>query len=166
VHSKSSQNFVLFLASIVFLAPATPARTQFSDPAVTPLSATTIPQSDQIQPAELARTLKAGGAEQPVIFQVGSFVMFQQAHIPNARFAGPASQATGLTLLKKLSAPLSRKQLIVIYCGCCPWSRCPNMGTAYKALRDLGFKNVKALYLASNFGDDWVAKGFPAEKGE
>ncbi len=139
MHSKSSQNFVLFLASIVFLAPATPARTQFSDPAVTPLSATTIPQSDQIQPAELARTLKAGGAEQPVIFQVGSFVMFQQAHIPNARFAGPASQATGLTLLKKLSAPLSRNQLIVIYCGCCPVESLPQHGDGIQSVARSGF---------------------------
>jgi hypothetical protein len=119
-----------------------------------------------MQPAELAHLLKPGGAQQPVIFQVGSLVMFQQAHIPNAKFAGPGSQSSGLAQLRKLSAPLAKTQLIVIYCGCCPWGRCPNMGTAYKALHDLGFRNVKALYLASNFGDDWVAKGFPADKGE
>ena len=92
--------------------------------------------------------------------------MFQQAHIPNSAFVGPASQATGLTLLKKFAAPLSKNQLIVIDCGCCPWNHCPNIRPAYKQLRDLGFTDVKALYIAHNFGDDWVARGYPVEKGE
>jgi thiosulfate/3-mercaptopyruvate sulfurtransferase len=131
-----------------------------------PMSATTVPQSDQIQPAQLASLLKPGLADRPVVFQVGSFVMFQQAHIPNAGFAGPGSRANGMILLKKFSAPLSKKQLIVIYCGCCPWNKCPNIGPAYKQLHDLGFTNVKALFIASNFGDDWVSKGYPVEKGE
>jgi thiosulfate/3-mercaptopyruvate sulfurtransferase len=139
---------------------------QYSDPAAETLHAASIPQADLVQPAELASMLKASGDARPAVFQVGSLVMFQQAHIPGSKFAGPGSQAAGLTLLKKLSAPLSKKQLIVIYCGCCPWGRCPNMGPAYKQLRDLGFTNVKAVYIASNFGDDWVAKGFPVEKGE
>ena len=39
--------------------------------------------------------------------------MFQQAHIPNAGFAGPGSQANGMILLKKFSAPLSKNKLIV-----------------------------------------------------
>lgn len=146
------------------LAPQ--ARSQFSNPASAPLSATTVPQPDLIQPAELAKMLKVSPATRPTVFQVGSFVMFQQAHIPNSGFAGPASQANGLILLQKLSAPLKKDQLIVIYCGCCPWGRCPNIGPAYKKLHDLGFTNVKALYIANNFGDDWVAKGYPVEKGE
>jgi hypothetical protein len=25
---------------------------------------------------------------------------------------------------------------------------------------------VKALYLPNNFGDDWVSKGYPVERGE
>ena len=139
---------------------------QFSNPGSEPLSAMTVPQADLIQPAELIKLLKAGGTERPVLFQVGSFVMFQQAHIPNSAFAGPGSQPAGLTLLKKVSAPLSKEQLIVIYCGCCPWNHCPNIGPAYKQLHDLGFTNVKALYIAHNFGDDWVAKGYPVEKGQ
>ena len=139
------------------------AHAQFSNPAA---SASSVPQAQLMQPAELARLLKASGAERPVIFQVGSFVMFQQAHIPNAGFAGPGSQPNGIILLKKFAAPLKKNQLIVIYCGCCPWNRCPNIGPAYKELRDLGFTNVKALYMENNFGDDWVAKGYPTEKGE
>lgn len=158
-----SLKIVVFLAVIAF-ATVPAAWGQYSNPAA--LTATTIPQADLMQPAELVRMLKAAGQERPAVFQVGSFVMFQQAHIPNSGFAGPGSQANGIVLLKKLSAPLSKKQLIVIYCGCCPWNHCPNLGPAYKELHDLGFTNVKALYIAGNFGDDWVSKGYPVEKGE
>jgi hypothetical protein len=158
-----SSKIVVFIA-VISLSLVAEARAQSSNPA--PLSATTVPQSDQIQPSELARLLKPGFGDRPVVFQVGSFVMFQQAHIPNAGFAGPGSQANGMILLKKFAAPLSKKQLIVIYCGCCPWNKCPNIGPAYKQLHALGFTNVKALYIASNFGDDWVSKGYPVEKGE
>jgi hypothetical protein len=29
----------------------------------------------------------------------------------------------------------------------------------------MGFTNVKALYLANNFGADWADKGYPVEPG-
>ncbi|HTM17782.1 MAG TPA: rhodanese-like domain-containing protein [Terracidiphilus sp.] len=151
---------------LLFMGLASAGQAQFSNPASAPLSASTVPQGQLIQAAELVKLLRASGADRPVVFQVGSFVMFQQAHIPNSGFAGPTSQPSGLILLKKLAAPLKKDQPIVIYCGCCPWGRCPNIGPAYKQLRDLGFTNVKALYLANNFGDDWVGKGYPVERGE
>ena len=151
---------------VLFVGFATGVQAQFSSPASGTLSASTVPQTQLIQPAELVKLLKTGGTSHPVMFQVGSFVMFQQAHIPNSGYAGPTSQTNGLVLLKKFAAPLKRDQLIVIYCGCCPWGRCPNIGPAYKQLHDLGFTNVKALYLANNFGDDWVSKGYPVERGE
>ena len=154
--------FLLFVG----LVAAHAGRVQFSDRADGILAASTVPQAQLLEPAELVGLLKAGAPDRPVLFQVGSFVMFQQAHIPNSGFAGPGLQPSGLTLLKKLAAPLKKNQPIVIYCGCCPWGRCPNIGPAYKQLRDLGFTNVKALYIANNFGDDWVSKGYPVERGE
>ena len=54
----------------------------------------------------------------------------------------------------------------MIYCGCCPWSHCPNVKPADDALRAMGFTNVKVLYIADNFGADWVNKGYPVAKGE
>src|SRR5579863_10303342 len=128
---SSSLKLLLFLI-VAGLAMVPGAGAQFSNSAA---SATSVPQDQLMQPAELVRLLKAGGKERPVVFQVGSFVMFEQAHIPNAGFAGPGSQENGSILLKKFSAPLSKNQLIVIYCGCCPWNHCPNIGPAYKELR-------------------------------
>ena len=62
-------------------------------------------------------------------------------------------------------AQLPHSTFIVLYCGCCPWERCPNIGPAFKLLHDLGFSNVKALYIADNLGTDWVDKGYPVERG-
>jgi hypothetical protein len=30
----------------------------------------------------------------------------------------------------------------------------------------MGFTNVKVLYIADNFGTNWVEKGYPTAKGE
>ncbi len=78
----------------------------------------------------------------------------------------PAIQASGIQSLENTVSSLPKGRYIVLYCGCCPWNRCPNVGPAYKRLRDLGFSNVKVLYIANNFGDDWVNKGYPSVKGK
>jgi thiosulfate/3-mercaptopyruvate sulfurtransferase len=87
--------------------------------------------------------------------------MFDQAHIPDSEYAGPGSRDEGLNLLRERVKPLAKARFIVLYCGCCPWGRCPNVGGAYKMLHDMGFANVKVLYIAQNFGADWVSKGYP-----
>ncbi len=128
------------------------------------VSATEIPQSALILPAQLNAELEKRTGEAPLVLQVGSRMMFDQGHIPGAEFAGPAVQPAGIELLSSRVASLPRGRHIVLYCGCCPWSRCPNMGTAYRFLIGMGFKNVKALFLPTNFGEDWVAKGYRVEK--
>jgi hypothetical protein len=133
-------------------------------------SASSIPASVLLQPEELNHLLQTPAAEKPLIekpliLQVGSHVLFTQAHIPRAEYAGPGSQDAGAQILRNRVGPLPRKTFIVLYCGCCPWGRCPNVGPAYKLLLDMGFTRVKVLYLADNFGADWVNKGFPVESG-
>jgi hypothetical protein len=39
------------------------------------------------------------------------------------------------------------------------------MDAAYDALHALGFTQVKALYIATNLGTDWIDKGYPVAKG-
>ncbi|HEX4081065.1 MAG TPA: rhodanese-like domain-containing protein [Rhizomicrobium sp.] len=118
-----------------------------------------------IQPGALADALSSGQAK-PVIFQVGFAVLYTEAHIPGAQYAGPTSQVDGADNLRKHAQGLSRGQPIVIYCGCCPWFHCPNVGPAFEQLRAMGFTEVKVLYIANNFGDDWVARGYPVERGK
>jgi thiosulfate/3-mercaptopyruvate sulfurtransferase len=129
-------------------------------------SAFSIPAAQQMQPEELNRLLRTRGAEKPLMFQVGSRVLFAEAHIPGSEYAGPGSQPEGLDLLRSRVERLNRKSFIVLYCGCCPWNRCPNIGPAYQLLHSMGFTRVKVLYLAGNFGTDWASKGYPVAHGQ
>jgi len=128
-------------------------------------SALSIPSSQLIQPDALNQLLKSKGTDKTLVLQVGSHVLYAEAHIPGSTYAGPGSQSAGLELLRSTTAALSKSQTIVLYCGCCPWDHCPNLGPAFQKLHELGFTNVKALYIADNFGTDWVDKGYPVERG-
>lgn len=124
---------------------------------------TDIPSQAMLQPAELVQMLNTSA--KPLVLQTGSHVLYAEAHIPGSEYAGPAGTSAGKEALRARVSGLDKDTLIVIYCGCCPWSRCPNIKPAYQQLRSLGFTNVKALYLAENFGTDWVDKGYPVAKG-
>ena len=129
------------------------------------VAATTIPSADLIQPSDLASALRSATVPKPLILQVGFRTLFEQAHIPGAEYVGAASDGAGLHALRERLAHLPRDTAIVIYCGCCPWTHCPNLGAAYQAVHALGFTKLKALYIADNFGNDWVDKGYPVTKG-
>jgi len=128
--------------------------------------ATSIPTTPLINPEDLVKLLQTSGKEKPLMIQVGSHVLFTQAHIPGSEFIGPAASDAGLQQLRKRVESLPRAKFIVLYCGCCPWSHCPNVKPADDALRALGFTNVKVLYISDNFGTNWVDKGYPVAKGE
>ncbi len=116
------------------------------------------------QPADLLKELAQPQSKKPVIVYVGFPALYRSAHLPGAVFEGTASKPEGLDALKKWAANAPRTQPIVIYCGCCPWSRCPNIRPAFKALHQMGFTRLKVLYLKSDLATDWVQKGFPVEK--
>ncbi len=118
-----------------------------------------------VQPEQLAKALQSRSAK-PIVLYVGPPFLYQQAHIRGAEFIGPASEAPSLEKLRQRVARLPRTARIVLYCGCCPWEHCPNIGPAYHELAKMGFTKVKALYLANSFGTDWLDKGYPVEKGQ
>jgi rhodanese-related sulfurtransferase len=151
------------LLLFAFLSLSVQLRAQFTPaPAGSVFS---IPEAQLLKPEALVQLLHATNEDKPLILQVGSHMLFAQAHIPGSEYAGPGSQPAGIEKLQSRVSALSRKKLIVLYCGCCPWNRCPNLGPAFAKLRDMGFTNVKALYLADNFGTDWADKGYPVEQG-
>jgi rhodanese-related sulfurtransferase len=106
---------------------------------------------------------KSGTA--PTIVYVGFRTLYQGGHIPEASFHGTSSKEDGLAELKKWLAALPRSTNLVVYCGCCPFDRCPNIRPAYKALREMGFTRVRVLALPTSFAADWVEKGYPMQKG-
>ena len=134
--------------------------------AVLAFQASSIPASGLINPEDLVKILQSPKGEKPLLIQVGSHVLFEQAHIPGSEYIGPASYESGLQQLRQRVQALPRSKFIVIYCGCCPWSHCPNVKPADDALRALGFTNVKVLYISDNFGANWVNKGYPVARGD
>jgi thiosulfate/3-mercaptopyruvate sulfurtransferase len=124
-----------------------------------------IPQARLITPDQLVKALQAAN-QKPLVFEVGPHTLYAQAHIPGSEYMGAGSSDAGQQKLRERVKSLPKNSAIVIYCGCCPWGRCPNMHPAYVLLHSLGFTNVKALYIADNFGTDWVNKGYPIAKGD
>jgi hypothetical protein len=125
-----------------------------------------IPATALIQPADLAKALQASDSGKPLVIQVGSHVLYSQAHIAGSEYIGPAASDAALEQLRKRVKPLARGKFLVIYCGCCPWSHCPNLKPAYDALASMGFTNFRVLYIADNLSTDWIQKGYPTAKGD
>jgi predicted GH43/DUF377 family glycosyl hydrolase len=119
--------------------------------------------ADLIQPNELVTRLAAKEQAKPEILYVGFPVLYRAAHIPTAALAGPCSKAEGIDSLKSAVRDMPHDRELVIYCGCCPFVKCPNVRPAFRALRAMGFSRVKVLVVETNFHADWVAKGYPVE---
>ena len=62
---------------------------QSSSPTSGAGSALSIPQAQLIQPEALNLLLQAKGTGKPLVLQVGSHVLYAEAHIPGSEYAGP-----------------------------------------------------------------------------
>jgi thiosulfate/3-mercaptopyruvate sulfurtransferase len=118
-----------------------------------------------VQAAEFAHELGEKGSTPPTVIYVGFHTLFAGGHIPGATFHGSASNEQGLAELKKWADGLPRTTNLVIYCGCCPFEKCPNIRPAFTALRGMGFKKLRVLILPTSFVKDWAEKGYPLQKG-
>jgi thiosulfate/3-mercaptopyruvate sulfurtransferase len=120
-------------------------------------------KSEVLEPAVLAGLLKE--AKPPTVLCVAFPVLYQLKHIAHAGFAGPGSKPEGIEMLKKAVANLPKDADLVIYCGCCPMVRCPNVRPAYRALKELGFTHIRVLNIPTNMNADWYSKNYPTEEG-
>lgn len=117
--------------------------------------------ADLIEPAQLAAAMKNGS--QPHVICVAFPVLYRTRHIAGAEFAGPTSKPEGLASLQHAAAQFPKNADIVLYCGCCPMVRCPNIRPAYRSLKESGFKQARVLALSTGFHQDWEAKGYPVQ---
>jgi thiosulfate/3-mercaptopyruvate sulfurtransferase len=99
-----------------------------------------------------------------LVIQVGFKILYDQDHIPDAVFTGPASFPAGRAALRDSLKNINRNRNIILYCGCCKWKDCPNIRPAFKTVQELGFQNVKVLFLEDTFVKDWEQKGYPVTK--
>jgi hypothetical protein len=121
--------------------------------------------SQTISPAEFSAELKAKSDSTLKIVYIGVRTLYSGAHIRGAIFHGPGSTDQGIADLKKFAASLHNDANVVLYCGCCPLDRCPNLRPAFSALHEMGFTHIRVLILPTSFAADWIEKGYPVEKG-
>ena len=118
-----------------------------------------------LRPADLAGEFTEKNGTPPTIVYVGFRTLFAGGHISGASFHGTASSEQGLSEIKKWADGLPRSTNLVIYCGCCPFEKCPNVRPAFTALSGMGFKKLRVLILPTNLATDWVGKGYPIQTG-
>ena len=115
--------------------------------------------AELLEPADLANTINTKPDEvQPLILSIGPAAM-----IKGSIDIGPVSDTDNLDKLKEVLSSQTRDQEIIIYCGCCPFDRCPNIRPAFKLLKDMHFTKAKLLNLKTNIRADWLDKGYPTE---
>ncbi|WP_069659128.1 rhodanese-like domain-containing protein [Arcticibacter eurypsychrophilus] len=112
-----------------------------------------------MQPSTLAAILNNPKAKKPLIFNIGVV-----ENIKGARNIGAASVQKNLIAFKTAVRGVPKNAAIVVYCGCCPFNKCPNIRPAIIALNELGYSNAKLLNLATNIKVDWINKGYPLSK--
>lgn len=112
-----------------------------------------------LAPADLAKVLNDPKAPQPTVYCIG-----MDAIIKGSIDVGPAMMPENLNTLKQKISKLPKNASIVVYCGCCPFSRCPNIRPAMKLLKDMQFTNYKLLNLPQNVKVDWMDKGYPVSE--
>lgn len=123
--------------------------------------------SETVAPADLEKELSdSDPAKRPIVACVGFKFLYDGGHVPGASYHGPAAKPEGLADLKAWAQSLPKFSNVVIYCGCCPMVRCPNLRPAFTALHDAGFARLRVLLLPMNFATDWAGKGYPIEKGK
>lgn len=111
---------------------------------------------DQLMdPAALANTIKSN-QNIPFIYCVGP-----GAVIPHSINIGMTEDKKNLEEFKASISKLPRTANIVIYCGCCPFAKCPNVRPAIAVLKEMKFANYHLLNLPDNIKTDWIAKGYP-----
>lgn len=120
-------------------------------------------KGELLEPAVLAQ--EVASAKPPTVLCVAFPVLYRNKHVLHAIGAGPGSKPEGLALLRKAVADLPKNADLVIYCGCCPMVRCPNVRPAYRTLKEMGFTHVRVLDIPTNMHTDWFTKGYPSEKG-
>src|SRR5437763_1770561 len=89
-----------------------------------------------VAPAE-----RAAKGVKPAVFMVGPNVLCRSKRIAGAVYAGPGQSAAGIAMLKAALEKLPRDREVVVYCGCCPWDRCPNVKPAMELMKSMGFAN-------------------------
>lgn len=112
-----------------------------------------------MSPAELVKIVSDSSAKKPYLYSIGP-----GGGIPFSIEIGDTKENENLEKLKMRVNKLPKDVNIVIYCGCCPFDKCPNIRPAFKLLNEMKFTNHKLLNLSQNLKVNWIDKGYPISK--
>lgn len=113
-------------------------------------------QKDLIEPSALAAIISNPKAKQAQIFNIGVV-----EDIKGAKNMGGVSEKENLERFKNTLSTLPKNTFLVVYCGCCPFEKCPNIRPAIGLIKSMGFSNGKLLNLQTNIKQNWIDKGYP-----
>lgn len=109
-----------------------------------------------LEPAILASRIDQDRTDDLLILSVGPDVV-----IKGSVDIGPAQEPANIEKLKNYLKNVPKDKEVVIYCGCCPFDRCPNVRPAFKELKEMGFENPRLLNIRKNIKVDWIDKDYP-----
>lgn len=112
--------------------------------------------SQLMEPAELAWMITNSSQELPIIINIGP-----AATIKGSVNIGSASEKVNIDKLRNFLKKQKKTREIVVYCGCCPFDKCPNIRPAFEVLNKMGFKNQKVLSLQKNIKTNWIDMKYP-----
>ena len=116
--------------------------------------------SQLMQPETLAQKIE-NQEKLPLIISIGP-----QALIPHSKDIGMLVEEPNRARFDSLTDRLSKKTPVVIYCGCCPFDKCPNVRPAIAVLKEKGFENFHLLNLSTSLKADWIDHNYPLKNEE
>lgn len=130
------------------------------------LAAGSVELAETLQPVELARRLDEVAAGELVVLYVGpSDDPFEERHVPGARRLPHVGTKEGRRALARALETTPKGVGVVVYCGCCPYERCPSVRPANAILRASRRPDAWWLDLPTSFEVDWIERGFPVARG-
>lgn len=153
------KNFLIILISVFLINSLVITSTKAqTSPAPMPTLEKPNPWTENqlIEPAGLAALINNSKSDMPIIFNIGAV-----DDIKGAKHIGAVSNTENMEKFKHELNLLPHNTEIIIYCGCCPFSKCPNIRPAFLELQKTGFTNIKLLNLPTNLKTNWIAKGYP-----
>jgi thiosulfate/3-mercaptopyruvate sulfurtransferase len=104
----------------------------------------------------LADLINDPKADKPLIINIGP-----QAVIKGSVDVGPGKEKDNIKKLEKMLSKEDKNREVVLYCGCCPFDKCPNIRPAFSLIKEKGFARAKLLDVPKNIKTNWIDQGYP-----
>ncbi|MCF0063382.1 rhodanese-like domain-containing protein [Dyadobacter chenwenxiniae] len=113
-------------------------------------------ESQLMPTSELAALIENPDAAKPLIINIGP-----QAVIKGSVDVGPGKEKDNIKKLEKMLSKEKKDREVILYCGCCPFDKCPNIRPAFSLIKEKGFAKAKLLNVPKNIKTNWIDAGYP-----